>query len=399
MAFEDYVRRRWPLVVFALDPVTDQQNIADSRLVGREVQFAAAFAANSGRMGVEQLASAMRQVARASSTVGLNRTVTAFVHGNESFGWRFTPRYQNPQEPEHHWQAFVETIVAPLAFESQIRTARLEPGQRELTAVILMPSILPRVSLTTNTYWSRLDDPAGTTIESGRVMEQGREIQAVRSRIDTARDAGCYRQADIAALVTRIDELECRLPMQVCSVDLPYRNTLGGFELFTPGSTALLPELVGYEGIEAISPSGGDAVFLLGRNFDLVATRVVIGGKPVAADNFEILSRDVLRLVVPPGIGRRLGPGRSEVEAFVATPNGVSNRLLIPCSDDVAMTPVPPTPKVPGPFHFRGNPQKAPRTDPAAALPRKAGKPASSVPSPLPSHAPPEANEKRQRTG
>ena len=57
-AFEDYVRRRWPLIVFALDPVNDQQNIADSRQVGREIQLAAAFAAASGQVGVKQLSSA-----------------------------------------------------------------------------------------------------------------------------------------------------------------------------------------------------------------------------------------------------------------------------------------------------------------------------------------------------
>ena len=63
-------------------------------------------------------------------------------------------------------------------------------------------------------------------------------------------------------MTTRIDEIESRLPMQACSVDLPYQNALGGFELFTPGATALLPELVGYEGVERLGPCGGDAILL-----------------------------------------------------------------------------------------------------------------------------------------
>jgi hypothetical protein len=343
--FEDYVRRRWPLIVFALDPVTDQQNIADSRQVDREFQLAAAFAAASGHVGVNQLANVMRQTAKASDTVDLNRTVTAFVHGNESFGWRFTPRYQNPQEIPNHLKAFAEAAIHPLAHDSRAQTARIEPGQRELAAVVLMPSMLPRVCLTTHANWYCLDDPGRPLIPSDQAMEHGRQLQLVRQTLDQTRDAACYRPADVAVLATRVDEIESRLPMQVCSVDLPYQNSLGGFELFTPGSTALLPELVGYEGVERLCPSGGDAILLLARNLDLNMTRVVVGGRLVATVHCEILSRETLRVVVPSDIRPQ---GRKSVEVYVATPNGVSNRLLIPLGEDVAK-PVSPGPQVPSP--------------------------------------------------
>ena len=176
----------------------------------------------------------MRQVSKASDTVDLNRTVTAYVHGNESFGWRFTPRYQNPREIPNHLRAFAEAAAHPLAHDSPAISARIEPGQGELAAVVLMPSILPRICLTTNANWYRLDDPGRPLIPSDLAMEQGRRLDMLRRTLHSARDAGCYRPTDIAVMTTRIDEIESRLPMQACSVDLPYQNALGGFELFTP---------------------------------------------------------------------------------------------------------------------------------------------------------------------
>ena len=37
-----------------------------------------------------------RRIEIDAETIALNRTVTSFAHGNDTFGFRFTPRYQNP---------------------------------------------------------------------------------------------------------------------------------------------------------------------------------------------------------------------------------------------------------------------------------------------------------------
>ena len=94
--FCDYVRKRWPIITFSLDPVTDQQNIADSFNLKRDLQLALSFSFATGQINFNQLDTFRRQIEQSSDTIALNRTVTGFTHGNENFGFRFTPRFQNP---------------------------------------------------------------------------------------------------------------------------------------------------------------------------------------------------------------------------------------------------------------------------------------------------------------
>ncbi len=94
--FGEYVRHRWPIITFALDPVTDQQNIADSFSLNRDLQLALSFAFATGQINFNQLNTFRRQIQQSSDTIALNRTVTGFAHSNDIFGFRFTPRFQNP---------------------------------------------------------------------------------------------------------------------------------------------------------------------------------------------------------------------------------------------------------------------------------------------------------------
>ena len=83
--FSDYVRYRWPIITFALDPVTDQQNIADSFNLNRDLQLAVSFAFATGQINFSQLNTFRRQIEQSSDTIALNRTVTGFVHGERQF--------------------------------------------------------------------------------------------------------------------------------------------------------------------------------------------------------------------------------------------------------------------------------------------------------------------------
>ena len=94
--FQDYVRHRWPIITFSLDPVTDQQNIADSFNLKRDLQLALSFAFATGQIGFNQLNTFRRQIEQSSDTIALNRTVTASSTATTHFGFRFTPRFQNP---------------------------------------------------------------------------------------------------------------------------------------------------------------------------------------------------------------------------------------------------------------------------------------------------------------
>ena len=119
-------------------------------------------------------------------------------------------------------------------------------------------------------------------------------------------------------------------------------------------------------------------------------TRVVVGGRPVARDDCEILSREVLRLVIPPGIRMLIsGGGQRSVEVFVATPNGVSNRLLIPASDDVVL-PHPPGPHVTSPFSSRDSARVPRKPDESSHPPNPtSGGPVHARPLPEPNPASP----------
>ena len=90
--FQSYVNARWPIICFALDPVTDQQNIADASSMRRDLQVAMSFAFATGKINFNQFNRFRRRIEIDAETIALNRTVTTFAHGNESFGWRFYPR-------------------------------------------------------------------------------------------------------------------------------------------------------------------------------------------------------------------------------------------------------------------------------------------------------------------
>ncbi|NBP81011.1 hypothetical protein EBU58_09920 [bacterium] len=78
MAFGRYVQTRWPLHVFALDPVVQEQNIEDSYARRREVQIAMAMAFASGRMSASALSRYTRRRPRQSPA----RTWHPRMHGD-----------------------------------------------------------------------------------------------------------------------------------------------------------------------------------------------------------------------------------------------------------------------------------------------------------------------------
>ena len=97
-AFEAYVKARWPMITFSVEPVVDEQNIEDSLTRRRDLQLAVAFAFSAGRVSFRQLLQYNRQLQYEAQTIALNQTVVAFANGNDTFGWRITPRYQTPPE-------------------------------------------------------------------------------------------------------------------------------------------------------------------------------------------------------------------------------------------------------------------------------------------------------------
>ena len=302
-AFNDYVRTRWPIRVFALDPVREEQNVDDAFSRRREAQIAMAVAAASGRLNAQALARYTRRTELDMATVALNQTAVGFSHGNDTFGWRFYPRVQSPPT-RSGLAAVAETICGP-ASDADLAQRRLESGQRECTAIIVMPSFVPCIRFDSHSAWFRLTHPGVTDPTMRQAMQLSRAVQAVRQQQAACTQcAHLYRESDAALMARTVDQIAERLPLQTLVARVPYENTAGGFELFQTGITDLAPELIGWYGAPGIDPAGTTTLFLIGKGFSVHDTSVIAGGRPA---RFWPLGRDILRVEIPPG-GQTLAP-------------------------------------------------------------------------------------------
>jgi hypothetical protein len=305
-AFNDYVRRRWPIRVFALDPVSQEQNVEDTYAMRRETQIAMALAASGGRMNSQAMMRYARRLETDLATVALNKTAVGFSHGTDTFGWRFYPRVQSPPT-RNNLATFTETLVGSNSTARDLAERRLEPGMRECTAIVVMPSFVPYVTFDVRTNWFSLTHPAQTDQSMRQTLELSRSVKAMQqSAAICSRCAGAYRDGDVARLLRRVEQLDRELPLQTMLAQIPHENTSGGFELFNTGVTDLAPELVGWYGAPGIDPRGETVVYLVGKGFSIHDTSIVAGGKRVP---IELISRQVLRATFPPGLEpRRLKP-------------------------------------------------------------------------------------------
>jgi hypothetical protein len=298
-AFADYVRTRWPIRVFALDPAIEEQNVDESYSRRRELQIAMALAAAGGRLNAQALTRYTRRLEMDLATTSLNRTIVGFSHGSDTFGWRFYPRVQSP--PTRGTLATVsETLRGGPTTDGDLAQRQLEPGMRECSAIVVMPSFVPAVRLDTQAAWFSLAHPQAIVPDAREALRLGQAVDAIRNT-----DACCpaCRPATSAArtaeLHRKVDMLERRLPTQALTAVVPFENTSGGFELFQTGITDLAPELLGWYGAAGVDPDATTSLFLMGKGFSVHDTRVIAGGKPV---RILSLSRDLIEVAIPGGV-------------------------------------------------------------------------------------------------
>jgi len=297
-AFNDYVCRRWPIRVFALDPVAQDQNVEDVFARRRELQIAAAMAFASGRMGSQALMRFTRRLETDMATIALNRTAAGFAHGPDTFGWIFQPRVQTPPT-RSTLAAFTETVCGPCP-EADLMQRRLEPGMRECAAIIVMPSFVPRVVFDVETQWFSLAHPADVKPSMREAMLYSRSVKAIEAGVLHCQcHAHRYRANEIDRVLQKVARLDRRLPTQTMEAPIPYENTSGGFELFSSGITDLAPELIGWYGAPGIDPDGTTSLYLIGKGFSVHDTSVIAGGRRVKV---SLISREVLVAEIPPGV-------------------------------------------------------------------------------------------------
>ncbi len=296
-AFADYVRTRWPIRVFALDPAIEEQNVDESYSRRRELQIAMALAAASGRLNAQALTRYTRRLETDLATVSLNRTIVGFSHGDDTFGWRFQPRVQSPPT-RGTFATLTETLRGGPTTDGDLMQRQLESGMRECSAIVVMPSFVPHVRFDCQSRWYSLVHPRAVVPDARESVRLARSVEAIRGAGDCC--AECRGDAAIVADLQRaVDRLERRLPTQHLTALVPFENTAGGFELFNTGISDLAPELLGWYGAPGIDPAGTTSLFLIGKGASIHDTEVIAGGRPV---RFDLVGRDVIKVEIPAGV-------------------------------------------------------------------------------------------------
>lgn len=326
--FNQYVQSRWPIHVFALDPAAQEQNLQSTFSVRREMQLAMSLAFVNGKVSAQNMMQYARRLEFDYATIDLNGTAIGFSHGDETFGWRFYPRFQVPDVESNATVIFRDLLVGGPNKDALLRQRRLEPGIRECYAVVIMPSFVPYATLNVSTSWFSLTNPREKQLDTTAAMELSQRVRFLQDRALCVNDGECYRSADLYHLTEKVRQLETRLPLQSTQVQIPYENTLGGFAMFNVGITELAPELVGWYGTSAINPKTGGTLFLVGDHFSVHQTAVIAGGQPVAYQS--MLSRQVMEIVIPPNPMLVSDKNGKFVDVQLATPYGVTQHLLIP---------------------------------------------------------------------
>ena len=333
-----YVECKWPIHVFALDPVVDQQNELDLFSQRTQLQLALAVAVASGQVNFQNADSYARRTELDLATVALNRTAVGFGAGQTTFGWQFYPRIQTPplqSNPRRIAGILINNGPGP---DYDLENRKIEPGLRECYALVVMPNFVPSVKFTSVTNWFDLKTKhAEQVLETTDMIRLGKKLQSAKNGLQRVCDSGKYRPEEVELLSDRISQLEDFLPVKSHSITLPFEGSLLGSEIFSSNAAGLAPRLLAWYG-EPPQEGADSSIFILGNGFSVHEIHVIAGGQNVAPDTggVEIVSRNVLRVDIP-AAARAVqttlpvegGQKRKLLDVHVATPNGISNHLLV----------------------------------------------------------------------
>lgn len=322
--FGNYVRARWPIHVFAIDPMTSDQNVADTFSRKRDMQLSLSLAFTSGAISAQNFTRFARRLELDMESIALNRTQVGFSHGDDTFGWRFYPRVQSPPIDSNAKVFFRDLLVGGPSRSCDLNTMRLEPGARECVALIIMPSFVPYVRFDTRTNWFKLSNPKQKEFDLKQDVELGTAVTCLREASASCQQDNCVRGTDLALLMRSVDQLEHRLPLQTCMAQVPFELTDSGHTVFNHGVTDLAPRLRGYYG-EPGKKETEISVAVVGENFSVSETQVIAGNIRLSTNQIQLLSRQVMIITIP----KEALSANDSIDVHVATPYGVSNHLDI----------------------------------------------------------------------
>jgi hypothetical protein len=335
--FEKFVNSKWPLRVYAIEPVIAQQNVADAFTRRSQASLELAGGSPLGRLrilnglAVGGLATD-RKTAEDETAIRLNPTMVGFGAGESTFGWIFYPRLQTRLKDGLFTK--VSLLLNGRFPDPTGREQSIEPGQRECTALIVMPNFIPKIEFVTVANWFRTSEVGeGQKSDLEKASTLGRKLVEAERALIRATGEGQYRPEEYQIAFERLNQLRSMMPTQRMVVRVPYTDNNNDSRIFCSQGGQLRPLLLGWHGRPP--QEGTESTILLeGKNFSVHDTHVVAGGKPAKA---VLVSRNVMEVT----IARDACPtpsadGKPLLDVNVATPNGVSNHLLItmqpPCS-------------------------------------------------------------------
>jgi hypothetical protein len=340
-AFEQYVEAKWPLRVYAIEPVIAQQNVAD--VFSRRSQSAFDLV-QAGVVGPAKALAGFgteRRAGQDETAIKLNPTMVGFGAGQSTFGWIFYPRIQTSGGRNGR----LLTDVA-LLFNGQVpdpfgSDQSIEPGQRECTVLIETPNFIPKIEFVTVADWFRTSEVGGgqkADLEKASVL--GRKLVAVQDALNQVKSDGRYRSDEFQVAADRIKQLKDLMPTQRLVVRLPFSGDHNDSRIFCSQGLQLRPSLLGWHGRP---PVRGEAstIFLEGSNFSVHDTHVIAGGRDAVS---VLVSRNVLEVTIAKDAAPAPSAnGNPLLDITVATPSGISNHLLIPMG---GAEPKPPCPAI-----------------------------------------------------
>jgi len=326
-AFEQYVNLKWPLRVYAIEPVIAQQNVADAFGRSKRSAFDLLGAGPMGPWKALAGIAADRRAADDETAIRLNPTMVGFGAGQSTFGWVFYPRLQTSGSSRGRLLTDVALLLNGRIADPIGGDQSIEPGQRECTALIEMPNFVPKIEFISVANWFRTSEAGeGQKSDLEKATSLGRKLVSAMNALNTAKREGQYRPEEYEIAMDRIKQLKDMMPTQRLVVRVPFSGDHNDSRIFCSQGLQLRPSLLGWHGKP---PERGEesTVFVEGRNFSVHDTHVIAGGKPARS---VLVSRNVLSVTIakdaaptPSALGEPL------LDINVATPNGVSNHLLI----------------------------------------------------------------------
>lgn len=325
--FQKYVNTKWPLRVYAIEPVIAQQNVADAFGRRKLSSLDIVGSAYTGPFKALSGVATQKQAADDETAIRLNPTMVGFGAGQNTFGWIFYPRLQTNGGKRLRLITDVALLVSGRVPDPTGNDQSIEPGQRECTALVEMPNFIPKIEFITVANWfrtSEVGDGQKSDLEKASIL--GRKLVLAEEALNRSKVEGHYRPEEYQIASERLNQLKSLMPTQRMVVRVPFTDNQNDARIFCSHGSQLRPALSGWHGKP---PEEGDetTLFLEGKNFSIHDTHVIAGGKPATA---VLVSRQLLQVTIPKdACPTPSADGTSLLDINVATANGASNHLLI----------------------------------------------------------------------